>query len=275
MGARMSHGGHTVTAVVITKNEEAHLHECLASVIDWVDEVVILDSGSTDRTKEIAEGFGARFYQNPEWPGFGRQRQIAQEYVTSDWCFWLDADERVGLELRDEILSVVRQGTGKNVYAIPRLNWFFGRFIRHCGWYPKPVVRLYPTALTSYDDSAVHEQVEVLHSFRVETLKKDLIHYPYTDLRQYVAKSSLYANNWAKMKAAAGKRSSLAGAFSRAILRFFRMYLFQKGMLDGKQGFLLCVLSSYYTFLKYAELWALGQDNKNGVRNWQRPERGE
>jgi (heptosyl)LPS beta-1,4-glucosyltransferase len=271
----MSHGGHTVTAVVITKNEEAHLHECLASVIDWVDEVVILDSGSTDRTKEIAERFGARFYQSLEWPGFGRQRQLAQEYVTSDWCFWLDADERVGLELRDEILSVVRQGIGKNVFAIPRLNWFFGRFIRHCGWYPKPVVRLYPTALTRYDDSAVHEQVEILDTFRVETLKNDLIHYPYTDLRQYISKSSLYANNWAKMKAATGKRSSLSGAFSRAILRFFRMYLFQKGMLDGKQGFLLCVLSSYYTFLKYAELWALGLDNKKDVRNWQRPERGE
>lgn len=271
----MSHDGHTVAAVVITKNEEAHLSECLASVIDWVDEVVILDSGSTDGTREIAERLGARFYRNLEWPGFGRQRQIAQEYVTSDWCFWLDADERVIPELRDEILSVVRQGPGNKVYAIPRLNWFFGRFIRHCGWYPKPVVRLYPSALTHYDDAAVHEQVEIRESITITTLKNDLIHYPYADLRQYVAKSSLYAKNWAQMKFSAGKKSSLAGAFSRAILRFFRMYLFQKGVLDGKQGFLLSVLSSYYTFLKYAELWALGQNNKTGQRYWQRPERGE
>lgn len=161
MGACMSHGGYSVAAVIITKNEEAHLHECLASVIDWVDEVVVLDSGSTDRTKDIAEQLGVRFYQNLEWPGFGRQRQIAQGYVTSSWCFWLDADERVSLALRDEILSVVRQGAGDHVYAIPRLNWFFGRFIRHCGWYPKPVVRLYPSALTRYDDARVHEQVEV------------------------------------------------------------------------------------------------------------------
>lgn len=269
-GGRMSHGGQTVAAVVITKNEEAHLNECLASVIDWVDEVVILDSGSTDRTQEIAERFGARFYRNLEWPGFGRQRQIAQEYVTSDWCFWLDADERVSPDLRDEILSVVRHGPGNNVYAIPRLNWFFGRFIRHCGWYPKPVVRLYPSTLTRYDDAAVHEQVEVRDPITITTLNNDLLHYPYADLRQYVTKSSLYAKNWAQMKFATGKKSSLAGAFLRAFLRFFRMYLLQKGILDGKQGFLLSVLSSYYTFLKYAELWALGQDSATGQRGGQR-----
>ena len=273
--AGMSHDGHTVAAVIITKDEEVHLGDCLASVSEWVDEIVILDSGSTDRTQEIAQRHGALFYQNVQWPGFGRQRQIAQGYVSSSWCFWIDADERVSSDLRDEILSVVRQGPGNVVYAIPRLNWFFGRFIRHCGWYPKPVVRLYPTALTRYDDSDVHEQVEILDSFRLETLKNDLTHYPYADMRQYVAKSSLYANNWAKMKAAAGKKSSLAGAFVRAILRFFRMYLLQKGILDGKQGFLLSVLSSYYTFLKYAELWALGLESRREARSPRRPGGGK
>ena len=263
----MSHDSHTLTAVIITKDEEAHLGDCLASVVDWVDEIVILDSGSSDRTKEIAEQYGARFYQNLKWPGFGRQRQIAQGYVTSSWCFWLDADERVSSALRDEILSVVRQGDDNSVYAIPRLNWFFGRFIRHCGWYPKPVVRLYPTVLTHYDDAAVHEQVELRDSFCVKILKNELIHYPYSDMRQYVVKSSLYANNWAKMKAASGKKSSLMGAFFRSLLRFFRMYFYQKGFLDGKQGFLLCVLSSYYTFLKYTELWVLGLDCQKKQRN--------
>lgn len=258
----MSQSEHTVTAVIITKNEEAHLSDCLASVSGWVDEIVILDSGSTDATMEIAAQYGARFYQNSEWPGFGKQRQRAQGYVSSTWCFWLDADERVSSALRDEILSVVRQGPGCSVYAIPRLNWFFGRFIRHCGWYPKPVVRLYPTALTHYNDSDVHEHVDIFDSMSIKTMGNDLIHYPYADLRQYVTKSSLYASHWAKMKAAKGKKSSLSGAFFRSILRFFRMYLFQKGIFDGKQGFLLCVLSSYYTFLKYAELWVLSQRAK-------------
>ena len=211
---------------------------------------------------EIAAQFGARFYQNSEWPGFGKQRQRAQEYVASKWCFWLDADERVSSALRDEIISVVRHGVGDTVYAIPRLNWFFGRFILHCGWYPKPVVRLYPTALTHYNDAFVHEQVEIFDSMSIKTLTNDLIHYPYADLRQYVHKSSLYANNWAKMKADKGMKSSLSGAFFRSILRFFRMFVFQKGLLDGKQGLLLCVLSSYYTFLKYAELWILSQKVK-------------
>ncbi len=271
----MSHDSHTVTAVIITKDEEAHLGDCLASVVDWVDEIVILDSGSSDRTKEIAEWHGARFYQNLEWPGFGRQRQIAQSYVASHWCFWLDADERVSTALRDEILATVRQEAGNNVYAIPRLNWFFGRFIRHCGWYPKPVVRLYPTVLTHYDDATVHEQVEIRDSFCVKTLKNDLEHYPYASLRQYVLKSSLYANDWARMKSASGKKSSLMGACFRSLLRFFRMYFYQKGLLDGKQGFLLCILSSYYTFLKYAELWVLGLDCKKDLRNLRRARRGE
>jgi (heptosyl)LPS beta-1,4-glucosyltransferase len=258
----MSHGRYSVAAVIITKNEESNLRGCLESVVGWVDEVVVLDSGSTDMTKGVAEQYGARFYQNLEWPGFGKQRQVAQGYVASSWCFWLDADERVSPALRDEILSVVRQGIGNQVYAIPRLNWFFGRFIRHCGWYPKPVVRLYPSALTRYDDASVHEQVEILESFCIKTLENDLIHYPYANLRQYVSKSSLYASDWAKMRYAAGNKSSLLGAFFRAVLRFFRMYLLQKGFFDGKQGFLLCVLSSYYTFLKYAELWVLGLDTE-------------
>lgn len=247
----------SVAAVLITKNEEANLRDCLASVRSWVDEIVILDSGSTDRTQQIAEEFGARFFQHAEWPGFGRQRQMAQEYVASAWCLWIDADERVTPPLRDEILAAIRKGPSRRVFAMPRLNWFFGRFIRHCGWYPKPVVRLYPTTLTRYNDAALHEEVQIEDGIDVCTFSGDLLHYPYADLRQYVMKSSLYANEWAQLNASRGKNTSLISAILRSILRFMRMYVVQKGFFDGWQGFLLCVLSSYYTFLKYAGLWVL------------------
>lgn len=247
----------TLAAVLITRNEEGRLEECLASVRDWVDEIVILDSGSTDRTREIAERFGAKFFTNPQWPGFGRQRQLAQIHVSSDWCLWLDADERVTESLRGEILDVVRKAPGRRVYAMPRLNWFFGRFIRHCGWYPKPVVRLHPTSLTGYDDAPLHEAVRVSDDMDVVRLKGDLLHFPYADLKQYVFKSSSYAHEWAIKNAAKGRRTSLLSAAFRSMLRFMRMYFVQMGFLDGRQGFLLSVLSAYYTFLKYACLWAL------------------
>lgn len=253
----MSSEQTTLAAVLITRNEESRLEECLASVSGWVDEIVILDSGSTDRTRDIAERFGARFFTNSQWPGFGRQRQLAQTHVTAAWCLWIDADERVTESLRGEILDAVRHPSGRRVYAMPRLNWFFGRYIRHCGWYPKPVVRLHPTALTGYDDAPLHEAVRVSGDMDVVRLKGDLLHFPYADLKQYVFKSTSYAHEWAMQSAAKGRRTSLLSAATRSFLRFMRMYFIQLGFLDGRQGFLLSVLSAYYTFLKYAGLWAL------------------
>lgn len=253
----MNSNATTLAAVLITKNEEQHLHDCLSTLRGWVDEIVILDSGSSDRTREIAESFGARFFTNSQWPGFGRQRQLAQEHVTAAWCLWIDADERVTDLLRAEILRVVRKGTDRQVYSMPRLNWFFGRFIRHCGWYPKPVVRLYPTQLTGYDDARLHEEVCITADMDVVRLGGDLLHYPYADLKQYVFKSSTYAHEWASVNAAKGRKTSLFSAVVRSMLRFVRMYFIQAGFLDGRQGFLLSVLSAYYTFLKYAGLWVL------------------
>jgi (heptosyl)LPS beta-1,4-glucosyltransferase len=250
---------HTVAAVLIVKNEAAHLEACLASVQGWVDEIVVLDSGSSDGTVDIATACGARVYQHLEWVGFGKQRQKAQEYVTAEWCLWLDADERITPELRDEIRRVIRSDAGRAVYAFPRLNWFFGRFIRHGGWYPRPVIRLYLTMLARYDDAEVHEEVRVDPGVDVRVLHGDLLHYPYSDLRHYINKSSMYANMWAMERWKRGERSSLFSACMHSVGKFFRMYVLKRGFLDGGSGFLLSVLSSYYVFLKYAELWVLHQ----------------
>ena len=249
-----------IAAVLIVKNEGQHLRACLQSVADWVDEIVILDSGSSDNTAEIAAEFQANYVIDPDWPGFGVQRQRAQQHVTATWCLWLDADERVTPELRDEILAVTKEPPGHRLYALPRLNWYFGRYIRHCGWYPKPVVRLYPTNLTQYNDAVVHEKVNVGSGMTVINCQHPLLHYPYRDLRHHIAKSSSYAHDWALARHAKGKRTSLLAAAGHAVTRFLRMYLLQRGFMDGRSGLLLCILSSYYTYLKYAELWVLQHD---------------
>ncbi|ART80340.1 glycosyltransferase family 2 protein [Oceanisphaera avium] len=244
----------TLAAVLIVKNEADNLAACLAT-LDWVDEVVILDSGSTDATATIAQASGARFFVNSDWPGFGKQRQIAQSYVQSDWVLWVDADERVTPELKTSIETVLAKPRVNTVYSVPRLSWVFGRFIRHCGWYPDRVLRLYPKTLTGYNDALVHEKVHLNKGVKVKKLKGDLLHYTYRDLEHYLVKSAGYASAWAEQRQAKGKSSSISQGITHALGCFIKMYFVKAGFLDGKQGFLLSVLSAHSTFVKYADLW--------------------
>ena len=163
----------TISVAMIVKNEAQDLALCLDTVKDWVDEIVILDSGSSDNTKEIALNYGAKFYENTDWQGFGKQRQIAQRYVTSDYVLWLDADERISPTLRQSILDVVAQNRENTVYQLPRISEVFGREIRHSGWYPDYVVRLYRTNYAQYGDELVHEKVHYPANTKVEKLKGD------------------------------------------------------------------------------------------------------
>lgn len=251
-----------IAAVLIVKNEAANLKACLDTVADWVDEIVIMDSGSTDQTAAIAAEYGANYHNHVDWPGFGRQRQLAQEQVTATWCLWLDADERVTPELKHQILRVCQQGPGRTVYGMSRLNWVFGRYIRHSGWYPDKVWRLYPTILTRYNDALVHEKVIMDDSMSLQMLKGDLIHYPYKDLEHYLVKSARYAKAWADGRIAKGKKGSLLDGAIHALGCFIRMYLLRLGFLDGKVGLLLALLSSHSTFVKYADLWIRTRTSK-------------
>lgn len=260
----------TLAAALIVKNEAENLRTCLATVADWVDEIILLDSGSSDETLAIAQDFSARILINTDWQGFGKQRQLAQSYVRSDWVLWLDADERVTPELRDEVLTLLRDPPTNSIFAMPRLSWAFGRFIRHSGWYPGYVVRLYPTHLTSYDAALVHEKVLIPDGVKVQRLKGDLLHYPYRDPRHYVQKVSGYTSEWARQQHSQGKRTSLLQGVSHAIICFIRMYIFKAGILDRSQGLILAVFGAYTTFLKYAELWMLNKNfNKLDIKGKQ------
>lgn len=253
----------TLAVALIVKNEAENLAACLASVADWVDEIVVLDSGSTDATVSIAESLNARVFINADWPGFGKQRQLAQSHVQADWVLWLDADERVTPELRDEILAVLQNPPADTVFAMPRLSWAFGRFIRHSGWYPDYVLRLYPTQLTQYDDSLVHEKVLLPKQTRLQKLKGDLTHYPYRDIQHYLIKVSGYTASWARQQHEKGKTVSIFQAITHALACFIRMYVIKAGFLDGTQGLILAMVGAYTTFIKYADLWVRTNTHKS------------
>ncbi|EGQ7786881.1 glycosyltransferase family 2 protein [Vibrio cholerae] len=250
----------TLAVALIVKNEARHLDECLQTVHDWVDEIVVLDSGSHDETEQVARRYTEKFYVNSKWPGFGPQRQLAQSYVQSDYVLWLDADERVTPELKQSILQAVAANKPDTLYQFARLSWVFGRFIRHSGWYPDRVLRLYPTQLTRYNDALVHEKVHVEPRMKVETLAGDAIHYTYNDVHHYLVKSAGYAKAWADQRQAKGKKASLSQGIVHAVGCFLKMYLLKRGFLDGKQGFLIALLSAHSTFVKYADLWARDND---------------
>ena len=243
----------SLAAVLIVKNEAAHLRACLETV-NWADEIVVLDAGSVDITCEIAREFTDKVVTNADWQGFGVQRQRAEAMVTSDWILMIDADERVTAELRENIRLAIATHEPA-IYTLPRLSWCFGAFIRHSGWYPDRVARLYPRGQAEYDAALVHEKLQNPGGLPVKALKGDLLHYTYRDLRHYLEKSAHYAQAWAEQRAARGKRGSLLDGVVHGLGCFLRMYLLRAGFLDGRQGLLLALLSAHSTFAKYADLW--------------------
>jgi len=245
----------TLAVALIVKNEASNLDACLKTVEGWVDEIVILDSGSSDETEVIARKYTDKFFVNTAWPGFGPQRRLAQQHIESDYVLWLDADERVTPELKNSILQAVQRNESNTLYSMCRLSWVFGRYIRHCGWYPDRVVRLYPTHLTQYNDAQVHEKVEVTTEMNVVTLQGDAIHYTYNDLRHYLNKSSSYALAWSQDRAERGKSCTFSSIITHSLACFLKMYIIKAGFLDGKQGLLLSLLSTHYTLTKYSDLW--------------------
>ncbi|MEI8610864.1 glycosyltransferase family 2 protein [Enterovibrio sp. Hal110] len=250
----------SISAIIITKNEEQILPECLAS-LDWVDEIIVVDSGSTDNTVAIAEQAGAKVFVNAEWPGFGKQKQLAQNHATKDWVLAIDADEVITDALKNSILTVLENPPEKTLFVLRRTTWVFGRFLKHSGWYDK-IVRFYPREFTGYNDALVHEKIIEPEGCQKQTLSGDMLHYSYRDLHQYLVKSAFYAKSWADGRQARGKKSSIGQGVTHAIGCFLKMYLLKRGFLDGKQGFLIAVLSAHSTFVKYADLWIRENDSR-------------
>jgi (heptosyl)LPS beta-1,4-glucosyltransferase len=249
----------SISAIIITKNEQDSLKDCLES-LTWVDQIVVVDSGSTDGTVELAKQYTQDVYSNPDWPGFGKQKQLAQSYANGDWILAVDADERIDETLRNNIQAMLENPPSNTVFNLNELTWVFGRFLKHSGWYYRHI-RLYPRELTTYNDNLVHESVLVPEGCQIAELDGDILHYSYKNIEHYLVKSAGYAKAWADQREARGKRASLGQGIVHAIGCFAKMYLLKRGFLDGKAGFLIALLSAHSTFVKYADLWARENDS--------------
>lgn len=228
-----------LSVVIITKNEENFITDAIKSAL-FADEVIILDSGSTDRTCEIAKELGAKVYQN-EWLGFGPQKNRAVELAKNDWVFVLDSDERITEELKDEIVTTLKEPQF-NGYFIARLNNFFGKNIKNCGLYPDYSIRLFNKNYGKFNDVSVHESVQL--TSKAAHLKNHMIHLAYESIEEFIQKQNRYSS-------LNHKKKSLIKAIINPYWTFFKLYILKKGFLDGWHGFVISKLYAQYTFWKY------------------------
>lgn len=244
----------TICAIIITLNEERNLPECLAALA-WCDRIVVLDGGSSDRSVELARQAGARVEQSSEWPGFGSQKNRALDLADCDWVLSIDADERVGPALAQEIRAAVSDPGDAVAFSMPRLSSYCGQFMRHGGWYPDRVLRLFRRGSARFSDDLVHEKLRV--DGPVGRLREDLLHISYRSLDDVLDKMNRYSSAGALKAAAAGRRGGVLGALLHSLWAFARAYLLRRGFLDGRLGFVLACSIAHETWYRYLKLWRL------------------
>lgn len=240
-----------LSVIIITKNEAHNLEDCLRSVA-WAEECIIVDSGSTDATVSIAQQHGATVVHNPEWPGFGPQKQIALNHATQDWVLSIDADERVSPSLHTEIVAAMQSSHSSVGFAIPRLSYFCGKPVHHCGWTPDYVMRLFQRGTGRFSDDLVHEKIII--TGRTSKLREVLIHYSYRTMDDVTRKIEHYSNAAAAQMYAKGKRSNPLSAALRGTWAFLRTFIFKLGFLDGATGWQVAWMNAATTHRKYLKL---------------------
>ncbi|HEX6496892.1 MAG TPA: glycosyltransferase family 2 protein [Acidobacteriaceae bacterium] len=249
-------GRATLSVAIITLNEEANLMRTLASIA-WADEIVIVDSGSTDDTRAIAQSYGARFITEP-WRGFAAQKNFAISLCTSEWVLSLDADEAVTSELAASLQETVAAPPSHTAYAIRRRNFFLGRWMRHGGYYPDAKVRLFPRGQGTFQETPVHETA--VFGGNVTALDGDLLHHAYPTLASYLDHMQRYSTLGADIAVARrrtgrGLLSFVNGVLLNPLATFLHNYVLRAGFLDGREGVLLHLYHSAYVSWKYAKAW--------------------
>ena len=241
-----------LSAIIITHNEEKNLERCLSS-LTFADEIIIVDSHSTDKTKEIAQKFTDKIWE-VNWQGFGQTKELARQKASQAWVLSIDADEEVTPELKEEILQAVQNHLYSG-YFLPRQSLFLGKWMEHSGWYPDYVLRLFQKESGQFDKALVHEQVQV--KGEMGYLKNPLRHYTYPNLEHYFKKLKRYTTLSAQQLHQNGARAYPWDLIFRPAATFFKMYLIKLGFLDGWQGLVLAVLSAYQVLVKYLKLMNL------------------
>ena len=251
----------TLSVILITRNEEANLADCLASLDGIAQQIVVVDTNSSDRTLEIAKSYGAVIAQPTDWPGFGPQKNRALDLASSEWVLSLDADERLTPALKAEILQVISHPTQANCFAIPRLSWYCGRFIRHSGWRPDYVDRLFKRGTARFSKDLVHERL--IAQGQVAKLSNSLVHYSFMNLAQVKAKMERYSTDSAKQAFLQGRTGSPLKAIVHGFWAFIRTYFLRLGFLDGPQGISLAFANAQGSYYRYIKLWRLHQSAKS------------
>ena len=265
----------TLSVILITNNEANNILDCLASV-SFADQIIVVDSGSTDNTVELARSVGAHVVQTSDWPGFGVQKNRALDLATCDWVFSIDADERVTPELAEQLKAAInfeakfdfeidsksnKQIHRHDAYEVPRLTQFCGQWIRHCGWTPDHVLRLFKRGRARFSNDLVHERL-VQSQGTCGKLTTPMLHFSYPTPASYWRKLDQYSQAWAKQRHLEGKKTSMLRAAMSGMVAFVRTYFLRLGFLDGALGFAVCTMQSQSAFGKYFTLYCLNLKNK-------------
>ncbi|MEM6916046.1 MAG: glycosyltransferase family 2 protein [Verrucomicrobiota bacterium] len=252
-----------ISLCVITLNEEENLDRCLESAAALVDEMVVLDSGSTDGTQGIAIGHGAR-WESKEWQGYVDQKNAVLDLAQHDWILLMDADECLSSALAQELQELKREleDSLHAGYSMPRCTFYEGRWIRHGDWYPDRLVRLFRKGSARFEGGKVHERLEVKGT--VGRLESDLEHFSYRDAKDHKERAGKYARLWAETAFENGKKGGVFPAASHAAYRWVRSYLLRGGFLDGKPGWKIAGISAREVFRKYRLLAEIGKSYRKG-----------
>ena len=243
---------------MITQNEAHNIEACLRSV-HFADQIVVLDSGSTDETVQLACKLGAEVSVNSHWQGFGVQKNRALALASSDWVLSIDADERLSVELQAEIQEVLGHPVA-DAYCFPRLSSYCGQYIHHSGWYPDPVIRLFRRGAAQFSDDIIHERLVV--KGQVNQLRNRLLHESFPSFETVLNKIDRYSSAGAQRLLSKGKSSSFPKALGHGLWAFIRTYFLQMGFLDGWMGLALAISNAEGTYYRYLKLWLLLLDRK-------------
>lgn len=246
-----------ISLVIITLNEESNIVDCIESC-DFVDEVIVVDSFSKDGTVKKAESLGAKVVSK-EWKGFGPQKHLAAELAKNDWILSLDADERVSLELKKEIISRFSNLDPKTAYRLPRLSYYLGRWIRFGGWFPDYQTRLFNKTHSQWNQSLIHEKID---SAKTAKFAEVIHHFVFSEISQHMLTNNKYSGLQALEMHNSGKKFSLFHWLTKPWVKFIECYFIKQGFRDGIPGFFIAVSAGYSVFLKWTKLWELSKVKK-------------
>ena len=246
----------TLSIIIITKNEAINILDCINSA-SFADEVIVLDSGSTDGTIDLVKSTQAKLLIT-DWPGYGIQKNRAIEASSGDWIFSLDADERISDALANEIKNAIQRNQ-YHVFELPRRSLFVSKFMNHSGWRPDFTKRLFKKSVARFSDHNVHEHLKTSHKHG--RLKESLIHYSYRNFETVLEKMNNYSSSGALDAFNSGKKGSLRKALSHGLWAFIRTYFIRAGFLDGREGLMLSIANAEVTYYRYIKLSYLNSKN--------------